>query len=269
MRSLSTLALFSLVVLLAAGSSANCQQEWGSIKGQLVMENGKTPPAVKLNVNKDQDHCLSKGDIFSEEYVVNPKNKGVRYVVVWIAAEKGGKADYKTELPLHPSVKEIPANRKQVVMDQPCCKFEPHVLAMRKGQDFVGRNSAPIPHSLLIQGNNGVNLNLQLIANSGELTVEASKWKPHYYPSGISCAIHPWMQGKLFVFAHPYFAITDADGNFEIKNVPAGKLRIMMWHDSGWIVKDGELPGYNGIEITVPSGKTLDMGKVPVKAKTP
>ena len=36
------------------------------------------------------------------------------------------------------------------------------------------------------------------------------------------------------MFDHPYFAITDADGKFEIKDAPAGKWRVVYWHEDGF-----------------------------------
>src|SRR5437879_1817011 len=99
---------FGLLALILGTSPASAEQEWGSIKGQLVLENGKQVVPKPLAITKEQQHCLSRGPILSEEYVVNPKNRGVRYVVVWIAAENNGKANYKAELPLHESVAKIP-----------------------------------------------------------------------------------------------------------------------------------------------------------------
>jgi hypothetical protein len=40
------------------------------------------------------------------------------------------------------------------------------------------------------------------------------------------------MDGYVRVFDHPYFAVTDADGKFEIKNAPVGKYRIVYWHEA-------------------------------------
>ena len=45
----------------------------------------------------------------------------------------------------------------------------------------------------------------------------AAKWTPYHLPVSVSCSIHPWMKARVFCFAHPYFAITDENGNFEIK----------------------------------------------------
>jgi len=52
-------------------------------------------------------------------------------------------------------------------------------------------------------------------------------------PISYKCSIHPWMSGYVRVFEHPYYAVTDDDGKFEIKNAPVGKFRIVFWHESG------------------------------------
>jgi hypothetical protein len=50
-------------------------------------------------------------------------------------------------------------------------------------------------------------------------------------PIDITCSKHSWMSAKLITFDHPFFAVTDKDGNFEIKNVPTGvELTIKTWH---------------------------------------
>ena len=107
----------------------------------------------KLVVNKDPQACLKNGPIFSEEWVINPKNKGVKWVVVWLAKDDDGKADFGAKLPIHPALKALKS--KSVTMDQPCCKFIPHVVVLRKGQDFIGKNSSTIQHNMNIQGIKG------------------------------------------------------------------------------------------------------------------
>lgn len=42
-----------------------------------------------------------------------------------------------------------------------------------------------------------------------------------------------WVRADLFVVDHPYIAITDVEGRFEINRVPAGPLRLVVWHP-GW-----------------------------------
>jgi hypothetical protein len=38
-----------------------------------------------------------------------------------------------------------------------------------------------------------------------------------------------WMRGYLFVDEHPYYALTDAQGRFELKDVPPGRYDVVCW----------------------------------------
>src|SRR5215471_16836708 len=71
--------------------AADQSDSWGTIKGQIVYEGDSIPERKALNVTKDQEHCLGKGPILNEDWVVNKENKGVRWTFVWLAPEPGGK----------------------------------------------------------------------------------------------------------------------------------------------------------------------------------
>ena len=61
-------------------------------------------------------------------------------------------------------------------------------------------------------------------------------------PAKVTCSIHPWMIAYMLPRKNGYFAVTDADGKFEIANVPAGEpLEIQVWHESG--AAAGKRPG--------------------------
>ena len=78
----------------------------------------------------------------------------------------------------------------------------------------------------------------------------------------VKCNIHPWMKGWLRVFDTPYYAITDKDGNFEIKLAPAGKVQLVAWHEgAGWVGAGGK----NGTAIDLKPGETHDVGTIKVK----
>jgi hypothetical protein len=235
-------------LLVAAPTFA---QDWGTVKGQIVFD-GTPPTASELNVNKDQAHCLAKGPINAENWVVNKENTGVKNVFVWLVSESGGKPKIHPELAKPPST---PAT-----LDQPQCAFVPHCQGMREGQDLVVKNSAPVSHNVKWDGgrvrNPGGN---EIIASGGTKTV---KLKADKTPIAISCNIHPWMKGWIRVFDHPYFAVTDENGNFEIKNAPAGKLKIVVWQeDMGY--KDGD-KGKDGSPIEVKKGDN-DLGQIKIK----
>jgi hypothetical protein len=64
---------------------------------------------------------------------------------------------------------------------------------------------------------------------------------PAVRPYTLGCSIHPWMFGSVWVLDHPYFDVTDKDGNFTIENAPVGKVRFIVWHNvKGIINGDGK-----------------------------
>jgi hypothetical protein len=47
----------------------------------------------------------------------------------------------------------------------------------------------------------------------------------------LLCNVHPEMEGFVVVLETPYFAVSDKDGNYTIKDVPAGKYTLKIWHE--------------------------------------
>jgi hypothetical protein len=48
----------------------------------------------------------------------------------------------------------------------------------------------------------------------------------------IVCEVHPWMSAYIHVTEHPYHAVTDIYGEYEIRDVPPGSYRLKVWHES-------------------------------------
>src|SRR5262245_42735978 len=135
------------------------------------------PKRVPLVVDKDRAQCLRNGALLSEAWVVDPNSKGVRWVAVWLASDDNGKADHKAALKVHPALAAPP--KAPLVIDQPCCMFEPHLAILRQGEDLLLKNSGTITHNAFIQGGNDVNVNHILVPGKA-LLIPAAKWKPHY-----------------------------------------------------------------------------------------
>jgi plastocyanin len=208
---------------------------WVTITGRVVHPAG-VPVPVRLPLPANAQGC-PKGPILDEAVVIDPKTRGVKNVVVWLRPNNPNpKAAF--------AANEIdPANAKRkpqdLVIDQPCCMFEPHVIAARVGDTVVVKNTAPIAHNFFwISANNG-ELNQTIPAN-GQFRFPAPL-VAESVPISFKCTIHPWMSGYLRIFDHPYYAVTDDTGAFVIKNAPAGNYRIVYWHE-----KIGFLGGRNG-----------------------
>lgn len=251
MRHLCALALLSVPFVAA---SAQPPAATGGLKGQVVLPAGATvPERAKLNVNQDQAHCLSKGPLLDEKLFVNAKNRGVKNVVVWLRPDNADPTVKFTAKDLPPDdAKRKPA---EIVIDQPCCVFIPRIALARVGDKVIVKNPAPVAHNFR-----------WVSAENGELNVTLASKETYKFEKPLvaessaipfSCTIHPWMQGQLRVFDHPYFALTDSDGRFEMKNVPAGKYRIVYWHESTGF-KGGQ-KGRSGTPIAVSVGTTLDL----------
>ncbi len=181
----------------------------------------------------------------------------MKNVFVFLGSKKAPAkpSDKWGKIPVHPSLMAKSA-QKTVTLDQPCCTFVPHCLAMRSDQTLEIKNSASVSHNTHLIGKNdygfnkilppGTSLTENVPADAGLINVQ--------------CDIHPWMKGYIWMFDHPYFMLTGADGKFEIKNVPAGEYRIVIWHET-WLAYDNpDSAGRQGKLITIkPDGET-DLG---------
>jgi hypothetical protein len=261
-RFLALIALFGILTGLAVLADSSVAQNpagWGTVKGRIVWGSGELPKRAELKVDKDKEHCLSKGPILDDEWIVDPKTKGVRYVFVWLAPDN---PKAQGTPPIHPSLKEI--KEKEVVVDQPCCLFEPRAVALREGQVLVAKNSAPIPHNFKYDAANPTKN-----PSGNPLIPAGAKVDLTGFREGLvlmSCSFHSWMKGHIRIFDHPYFAVTKEDGSFEFKNAPAGTFRLMVWHGgAGW---SGGAAGRYGQPITIKGGDAVtDLGRIEFKTK--
>ncbi|HVS39640.1 MAG TPA: carboxypeptidase regulatory-like domain-containing protein [Gemmataceae bacterium] len=164
-------------------------------------------------------------------------NGGVGNVVVWLQPPDDGYFDVDLKNPTWPT---------KVELNQPHCAFIPHVTwimptvvdpddpkkTIASGQEFLVSNNAPVSHNTKWDSNTSVSGGLgTLPAHTPPKDVPLTGNNAVYT---FSCNIHSWMNAYVWVFNHPYAAVTDKNGNYVIKNVPVGtKLRITAWHEMG------------------------------------
>jgi hypothetical protein len=162
----------------AAPVVAGDDQQWGTVKGRIVWAGDGIPKPTAIDTSKEPK-CVAKegGPITSDEWIVNPKNKGVRYVCIWLRAE-----DDKAKLPVHPDLAKIADKDKNVVVDQPCCMFEPHGLALRTGQTLVAKNSSQIAHNVDWSGLRPSQGNNTLVPAGADVQINM---KPSEYPINL------------------------------------------------------------------------------------
>lgn len=151
--------------------------------------------------------------------------------------------------------KEFEAPKAPITVEQQGCVYAPHVVGAQAGQLVNFRNTDPLLHNVhgLPFANKEFNFGQAQGAASGV------KFTLPEIPVRVKCDVHPWMATFICVVDHPFFAVTDAAGRFEIKNLPPGAYTLGLWHEGVQT-----LDGKNEMEITVKSNSTANF---PVKKK--
>jgi plastocyanin len=115
-----------------------------------------------------------------------------------------------------------------VVLDQQGCFYTPRVLGARVGQTLQIRNSDEVLHNLhsLSPKANAFNVSQPKAGMTYEIKLQDEDAMLR-----LKCDIHGWMTAYVGVVTHPYFAVSGANGEFEIRNVPVGSRAIRVWHE--------------------------------------
>jgi len=126
--------------------------------------------------------------------------------------------------------KTFPPPVQHAVMDQLHLAFAPHVLIVLTGTTVDFKNEDPVGHNVYWPA---IDHNRKLAHNMGTWPQGISK--PFTFNDlgnvPLLCNVHPQMSGYIFVAPTPYFALTDKEGAFTIKNVPAGQYTLKTWSE--------------------------------------
>jgi plastocyanin len=128
--------------------------------------------------------------------------------------------------------KKFDAPAQHVVVDQKKMEFVPRVVVVLQGTTVDFTNSDPVGHNVYWPSISG---NKKLTHNLGTWP-KGEKKSFQFNDLGVApllCNVHPEMSGYVIAVGTPYFAVTDKDGNYEIKNVPAGKYTLKTWSEDG------------------------------------
>ncbi|MFO0909276.1 MAG: hypothetical protein U0794_13150 [Isosphaeraceae bacterium] len=245
-------------VLPVATIASSALGQYGTIKGKFVY-GGASAPETKILIDKgkaDKDPavCASTAPLYARNLVVDPKTKGVQYGFAYLVRPKGSNPD---------AVAALVKKAEKVVVDQKNCEFLPYAVAIHQDQTLVFKSSDPVNHNVHLTPFTNAPFNL-ILAPNGEVE---KKLVAERRVIPLSCDIHPWMKGWIMVFDHPFFAITSADGSFEIKGVPVGEQKLVVWQESVGYATPGLA---QGMAVQVKSGETTDLGEIkldPAKVK--
>jgi plastocyanin len=152
--------------------------------------------------------------------------------VVWVEAIPG---------------KTFPPPDKHGVMDQKGLVFQPHILAIQQGATVDFLNSDTVAHNVFwisISGNKKLGHNLGTWPKGEKKTFKFDN--PGVAP--LLCNVHPEMSAYIAISPTPYFAESDASGNYKIPGVPDGNYTVTAWHEG---TKQQSKPAAVAGEVTV------------------
>jgi hypothetical protein len=215
-RSLALLAALFSAQLCAAQSSYQvvAVQNGGTIKGTVKWQ-GAMPHLFVSEINKDPQICDPLGQKHRDlERLLVSADGGVANTIVYLSNVKAGKA------------MDLPAPRR--FLNQKSCRYEPHILLVPQQATLTVKSSDPLLHTVHMSGSADYNLPF---VTAGQ---EISRPMMREGVVDLRCnAGHVWMNAEMIVATNPYYAVTDADGNFELTEVPPGQYEIVAWHE-GW-----------------------------------
>jgi plastocyanin len=210
----------------AAGAGGGAAKGSASIVGKISFA-GTAPAPEKIKVSADP-YCQKEHKDGLERKVVDVKDGGLKDVFVYVKSGITG---------------TYPAPAAAVELDQQGCMYKPHIVVLQVGQALKIKNNDETLHNIHPRPVVNQEFNIGQPRKGMESTKSFDK-KEVMIPVG--CDVHPWMRAYISVLDHPFFAVTDEDGKFEIKGLPAGEYEVEAVHEklksqTGKItVKDGE-----------------------------
>jgi hypothetical protein len=189
----------------------------GSIAGTINFT-GTAPAPKPISMDADPVCASSNPDAHAEDIVVNGDK--LQNVFVYIKDGKIGDktvAGYKFDPPA-----------QAAELDQKGCHYVPHVMGVQVNQNFQVVNNDATTHNVNVDAKLNDKFN-QSQPNGSAPIVKQFKRAETVIP--VKCNQHPWMRAYVGVLAHPFFAVTDKDGHFEIKGVPPGTYTVVAWHE--------------------------------------
>lgn len=121
---------------------------------------------------------------------------------------------------------------QHVLIDQKKMTFIPHMTVVQQGTTADFLNSDPVGHNVYwpsISGNKKLTHNLGTWPKGEKKSFQFNDLGT----APLLCNVHPEMSGYVVVAPTPYFAVTDKEGNFEIKDVPPGHYMLKTWSEEG------------------------------------
>jgi Carboxypeptidase regulatory-like domain len=184
-----------------------------TIAGAVKFE-GVAPKMATIQMGADP-YCQSQHatPVQDEEVVVGPAGE-LANVFVYVK---------------NPPAGNYPPPATPLTLDQKGCKYYPHVSGLQTGQKLAIKNDDATLHNVhaLPAVNSQFNEGQPVQGMVAEKTLD----KPELTPFKIKCDVHGWMKSYMAVMPHPFYAVSQMNGQFTIPNLPPGTYTLVAWHE--------------------------------------
>lgn len=187
----------------------------GTIKGVVKFKGEQKTPKVLRKVLSSSDavcvkHYKDKEPPRSEAYIFGD-NDTLQNVVVYVSKGLEGK--------------DIPKLTRPAVLRQRGCTYRPHVFAVQSGQKLEIYNEDNTMHNVKFASRRNGEFN----KTQPKSVIIEQEFKKEEIGARFDCNVHTWMNARMCVFDHPFFAVTQKDGTFEIYGLDPGSYELKAW----------------------------------------
>ena len=234
MRSRAGRVAWGIVGMTLAGGLPGIDAASAAAIRGVVVNAGPAPERKQIPINIDQYVCGKNRE--SDELIVGP-NRGIRWAVVSLQAPPPGP---RSEPPSNP-----------VQMDQQQCVYIPRVVVVPVGGTVEFLNSDRLLHNLHSASSENPTFNR---TQPKGRTIPMVFKKPEIVR--IDCDLHTWMRAWVVVAEHPFYAVTGANGEFVLDNVPPGKYTLKIWQETlGTVTREVTVGDKDTVGVTIEMGK--------------
>lgn len=206
--------------VLAAGAAR--AEDTGTLKGVIYLQ-GKAPQIKNIFSDiKTEPKCAEqyeKPQVKAQEILLAKAVEGkedlrpMQSAMIFISTDLSGKT--------------FPAATEKKTLNQQGCLYIPHVLTLQTDQTLLIKNSDPLLHNINASPAKNPPFNYGQPQKDMENPVAFKKAEIFK----VKCDVHKWMGAWIGVFPHPFHAVSNEKGEYEIKGLPAGEYEVTFWHE--------------------------------------
>jgi plastocyanin len=182
----------------------------GALKGTIRFVGASLGPK-RVAVTTDQYVCGKEKD--AEDLVVS-RDRGIKNAVIWLQTPPPGARWEGSSVPVQTDQKE--------------CVFVPRVVVVPAGGTVEFLNNDRLLHNLHAASPRE-NPAFNRTQPKGR-TIPIVFKRPEIIR--VDCDLHPWMRAWVVVADHPFYALSNEQGEFSLPNVPAGHYTLQIWQES-------------------------------------